>query len=90
MANRAFDKIRQSARGMPVVMIHMMDALTSIMEQTTTVAQRRVLARQAEMILQSAVESVPEPNDLEDIRSRYRHLLVKAALDDPTDPSPTG
>jgi hypothetical protein len=42
------------------------------------------------MILQSAVESVPEPNDLEDIRSRYRHLLVKAALDDPTDPSPTG
>jgi hypothetical protein len=28
-------------------MIHMMDALTSIMEQTTTVAQRRVLARQA-------------------------------------------
>ncbi len=43
-ANRAFDKIRQSARGMPVVIIHMVDALTRVMEETTTDEQRLVLA----------------------------------------------
>jgi len=85
MANRAFDKIRQAARGMPVVMLHMMDALTSIMEATRTVGQRRILARQGAMILRSAEESVLEPNDLEDIRSRYRRLMVTAAFDDPAD-----
>jgi uncharacterized membrane protein len=88
MANRAFDKIRQAARGMPVVMIHMMDALSSIMEETTTLEQRHVLARQAEMVLKSAEDSIPERNDLEDVRSRYQLLLNKAAFDDPMGPPP--
>jgi uncharacterized membrane protein len=88
-ANRAFDKIRQSARGMPVVIIHMVDALTRVMEETTTAEQRLVLARQAEMILRSAEESVAEPNDLEDIRSRYRNFVAKAALYDPIGGSTT-
>jgi uncharacterized membrane protein len=88
MANRAFDKIRQSSRGMPVVMIHMMDALTSVVEQTKTVEQRRVLVRQGEMIARAAEESVPEPNDLSDIRARYRNLLDKAALDEPAGNAP--
>ena len=35
------------------------------------------------MILRSAEESVTEPNDLEDIRSRYRNFVAKAALYDP-------
>src|SRR5580704_7989755 len=56
MVNRAFDKIRQSSRGMPAVIIRMLDALTSIASSTTSVEQRRVLTRQAEMILQSAEE----------------------------------
>jgi uncharacterized membrane protein len=82
-ANRAFDKIRQAARGMPVVIIHLLDALTRVMEETTTAKQRQVLARQADMVLRSAEESVTEPNDLEDIRSRYRNFVTKAALYDP-------
>jgi uncharacterized membrane protein len=65
------------------VIIHMMDALTRVMEETTTSEQRLVLARQADMILRSAEESVTEPNDLEDIRSRYRNFVAKAALYDP-------
>ena len=88
MANRAFDKIRQSSRGIAVVMIHMMDALSAVMEETRTEAQRRVLVRQGEMIARSAEESVPEPNDLDDIRSRYRALLEKAALGEPADQAP--
>jgi uncharacterized membrane protein len=40
----------------------------------------RMVRRQAEMILQSAVESVPEPNDLEDIRARYRRMPDEEAF----------
>jgi len=87
MANRAFDKIRQSSRAMPVVMIHMLDALSSIAEETTTGDQRRVLLRQGEMIMKGAEQSVLEPNDLDDIRTRYLSLLDKAAA--PTG-GPTG
>jgi len=83
MANRAFDKIRQSAAGMPAVVIHMIDAITSIIEETRTVEQRRILVRQAEMITRNAEESIAEPNDLADVRARYLNLLEKAALDEP-------
>jgi len=75
MVNRAFDKIRQSSRGMPAVLIRMLDALSSVASETTSLEQRRILTRQAEMILLSAEESVPEANDLEDIRFRYRRFL---------------
>ena len=83
MVNRAFDKVRQAARGMPAVIIRMMDALVNIMEQTTSAEQRRILARQAEMIFHSAQESVPETNDLADIAARYQRLLSRIALDAP-------
>jgi uncharacterized membrane protein len=83
MVNRAFDKIRQAARGMPAVIIRMIDALASIIEETTTEDQRRVLVRQGEMIFRSATESVSEPNDLEEIRMRYRRMWEKAGLDGP-------
>ena len=51
MVNRAFDKIRQSSRGMPAVIIRMLDALTSIASDVTSPEQLRVLTRQAAMIL---------------------------------------
>ena len=83
MVNRAFDKVRQAARGMPAVIIRMMDSLATIMEETTSPEQRRTLMRQADMIFLSAKESVSEPNDLEDIRSRYERTRHKATVDDP-------
>jgi uncharacterized membrane protein len=76
MVNRAFDKIRQSSRGMPAVFIRMLDSLASVASSTTSLEQRRVLFRQAEMILQSAEESVPEANDVADVRRRYRRLMA--------------
>jgi uncharacterized membrane protein len=85
MVNRAFDKTRQSARGMPAVIIRMMDALSSITEQTNSEEQRRILTRQAEMVYQSAAESVPDPNDRADIQLRYEVFLRKTSLDDPAD-----
>jgi uncharacterized membrane protein len=80
MVNRSFDKVRQAARGMPAVIIRMMDALTAIVGQTTSADQRRILTRQAEMIFRSAKESVPDPSDLEDIGVRYQRLLEDAAV----------
>jgi uncharacterized membrane protein len=83
MVNRAFDKVRQAARGMPAVIIRMLDALSSIVEQTTSADQQRVLLRQAEMIVQNAEESVPEANDRQDIRLRYDRFLAKTDLLNP-------
>ncbi len=74
MVNRAFDKIRQAARGMPAVLIRLIDSLGSIMLDTTSAEQRDVLRRQADMVLRLAEESVNEPNDLEEIRFRYQRL----------------
>jgi uncharacterized membrane protein len=76
MVNRAFDKVRQAARGMPAVIIRLLHALAVVTEQTTSGAQRGILLRQADMILQAAEESVNDANDLEDIRARYRRLLA--------------
>jgi uncharacterized membrane protein len=74
MVNRAFDKIRQSARGMPAVLIRLIDSLGSIMLDTSSPEQRTVIRRQADMVLRLAEESVSEPNDLEEIRFRYRRI----------------
>jgi uncharacterized membrane protein len=74
MVNRAFDKIRQSSPGMPAVLIRLIDSLGSIMLDTTSADQRMVLRRQADMVLRLSEETVGEPNDLEEIRFRYRRL----------------
>ncbi|MGO8871143.1 MAG: DUF2254 domain-containing protein [Acidimicrobiales bacterium] len=75
MVDRSFDKIRQSARGMPAVIIRMLDALSHVMEHTTDTRQRLALMRQAEMILRGADDEVPEPNDLADIRLRFEQVV---------------
>ena len=87
MVNRAFDKVRQASRGMPAVLIRLIDSLNSIMQETTSAEQRRILMRQAEMILLNADESVPDPSDLEDIRLRYRRVLAHSEIEDPRGPS---
>jgi uncharacterized membrane protein len=72
--NRAFDKIRQASRGMPAVIIRILDSLVAISEATTSSAQRDVLRRQGEMVWRGAQESVDEVNDLHDIETRFRRL----------------
>ena len=71
LVQRAFEKIRQASRGMPAVMIRQLDALTTIMEQTTDAQRAQVLMEQAEMIQRANVESVPEASDRADIERRY-------------------
>lgn len=76
LVERAFDKIRQASTGLPAVMIRQLDALAKLMGHASTDDQRRVVRTQADMILRSAEASVPEPNDLADVRTRYDALAV--------------
>ncbi|BEK86236.1 hypothetical protein [Nocardia seriolae] len=69
---RAFEKIRQDGRGSPAVMIRQLDALAQIASRTDDPARRGVLLEQAEMIKRSALESIPEGADLQDVLRRYR------------------
>jgi uncharacterized membrane protein len=74
MVNRAFDKIRQAAQGMPAVLIRLIDSLGSVMLDTTAIEQRVVLRRQGDMVMRLSEATVTEPNDLDEIRFRYGRL----------------
>jgi uncharacterized membrane protein len=79
LVERAFEKIRQAGRGMPAVLIRQLEALTKIMDHTTTAEQRELLLEQARMILVASEESIPEPNDRQDVQHEYDQVLVAAA-----------
>jgi uncharacterized membrane protein len=76
--DRAFDKIRQAGRGMPAVLIRQLEALTRILEYTSTPEQRAVLMQQADMIRRESEESIPEELDRADVRRRYDSLVATA------------
>jgi len=76
LVSRSFEKIRQSSRGLPAVLIRLLDGLTRIMERTTAEDQRQVLLDQAAMIMQASEESVPDGPDRADVRRRYQALLA--------------
>jgi len=71
IVDRAYDKIRQASRGMPAVLIRLLDNIAVVAMSTTSQAQRDVLLRQANMVLRSADASVDEEIDLADIRTSY-------------------
>jgi uncharacterized membrane protein len=82
MVNRAFDKIRQAARGMPAVIIRLLHSLELVIEATMASSQREVLLRQGAMVLASAQDSVDDENDLEDILRHFNRLTEVATLRD--------
>jgi uncharacterized membrane protein len=67
-------------------MIRQLDALSKIMEYTTTPEQRDVLLQQAQMIRRSSDESVPEQLDRADVERRY-DALVDLVVRFRTDPA---
>jgi len=78
LVERAFEKIRQASRAMPAVMIRQLEALTKIIENTSTAEQRQLLLHQAAMIHQVSLDTVPEPSDRADV-DRYHRLVLEAA-----------
>jgi uncharacterized membrane protein len=79
LVQRAFEKIRQAASGMPAVMIRMLDAIAKILAEASGPGQRQVLLDQAAMIMRAAERTVPEEADLADIRRRHQQVLAAAA-----------
>ena len=79
LVERSFEKIRQAGAGMPAVLIRQLDALTKIIEQTTTAEQRELLLEQAAMLYRASEESVAEPADRADVRRMYDEVLAAAA-----------
>jgi uncharacterized membrane protein len=82
LVQRAFEKVRQAAAGMPAVMIRQLSALAKIMERTTTARDRQVLLDQAAMIERLSAATVAEPADRADITRAYEQVLaVRPELD---------
>ena len=83
MVDRSFDKVRQAARGMPAVVIRLMDSISHIMEYTVSPDQRTVLIRQAEMILRASDEDIAEEMDRAKVTQSYQEVVrVSALLDE--------
>jgi uncharacterized membrane protein len=90
MVDRAFDKIRQAGRGMPAVSIRLLEALARVVDYTTTSDQRGALVRQADMVLRSSEEAVPEELDRAAVRARHADVvaaLARAEAVEGTDPA---
>jgi uncharacterized membrane protein len=79
LVERAFEKVRQAGRGMPAVLIRQLEALTKIIEDTTSAEQRELLLEQAAMIYRASEESVAEPRDRADVQREYDEVLAAAA-----------
>ena len=75
LVQRAFEKIRQSGRGMPAVMIRQLDALAKIMERATAPEDRQLLLDQAAMIERLSLSSVDEESDRADIQRAYQAVV---------------
>jgi uncharacterized membrane protein len=83
LVQRSFEKVRQSGRGMPAVMIRQLDALAKIMERAAAPEDRRLLLDQAAMIERLSLSSVDEESDRADIQRAYQAVLrVNARLPD--------
>jgi uncharacterized membrane protein len=75
LVERSFEKVRQSGRGMPAIMIRQLDALAKIMQRSEVLEEREFLAVQAAMIERLAVATVDEPADLADVRQAYQGVV---------------
>jgi uncharacterized membrane protein len=75
LVQRAFEKIRQSGRGMPAVMIRQLDALAKIMERATAPEDRQLLLDQAAMIERLSLSSVDEESDRADIQRAHQAVV---------------
>ena len=76
LVQRAYEKVRQAAGGMPAILIRQLDSLVLISRSTRLPEQLPVLLAQAEMIHRLAKETVPEPSDLADIEAAYQELVT--------------
>ncbi len=73
----ASDKIRQSGRGMPAILIRQLDNLRRVAGNDAGANFSDLIARQAEMILRASEESIPEECDRRDVRLAFDALTTE-------------
>ena len=79
LVRKASDQIRQAGRGMPAVLIRLLENLRKVTVALADPGQRGVIDDVAAMILRSSDEAIPEPSDRADVLAAYGSL--QAALD---------
>ena len=82
LVRKASDKIRQSARGMPAVLIRQLENLAKVAVALGDGPDRGILGHEAEMILRASEESVPEPADRSDVLAAYEALVILLDVQD--------
>jgi len=82
LVRKASDKIRQSARGMPAVLIRQLENLAKVAVALGDGPDRGILGHEAEMILRASEESVPEPADRRDVLAACEALEILLGVQD--------
>ena len=80
IVDEAFNQIRQHGKNDVAVTIRLLEVIAIILPRTQTEEQRQALIRQAEMIKRTSDKTIPEPNDRQDIGSRYD--LIQRIIDE--------
>lgn len=76
LVERAYEKIRQAADGMPAVMIRQLDSLVKVAEQTPDRSRRTILIREAERIQRASARSVVDADDRADVTRAYHAVIA--------------
>lgn len=78
----AFNLIRQNSRGNVAVSIRLLEALAVVAEQINSQNNASHVWRHAKMVYRAAMESIPEPNDREDVEIRFRIVRQMLGIDE--------
>jgi uncharacterized membrane protein len=77
LVKKATDKIRQSGRGMPAVLIRQLENLEKVAVAVGAQRDLGVVREEAEMVVRASDESVPEVSDRRDVRAAFESLRAR-------------
>lgn len=79
----AFNLIRQHSRGDVAITIRLLEALAVVAKQTNSPGNAAHVWRHAAMVYRAAMESIPEPNDREDVEVRFGIVRQILGIEEP-------
>lgn len=74
----AFNQLRQHGAGMPIIVLHILEAVERIGQHARFAEQREALMEEAEALMQSARRRIDSEMDLKSIEDRYAAILAGA------------
>jgi uncharacterized membrane protein len=76
----AFNQIRQYGRDSAAVSIRLLEALIEISARIEHEENKAAIKHHADMIMRGSEDGLPEEEDREDLRRRYRTLLIRLGI----------